>query len=190
VTLSCQIPGTDVKGNNILDKTQHGCYVSDYYVDTGNGYVAKKCSKPKDKPKPGDKPSTGAGPMKNGYPYKGGSCSGVDKWSYYKCQHVSFVAWWINSRLGIDFNNRYKGKRWGNANEWDDAAHASGVTVSNTPKSGAVGQTDQGSRYGHVVWVANVAGNSVTIEEYNYKRHKYGTQTVPKSSFKYIHLRK
>ncbi|ORX65123.1 hypothetical protein DL89DRAFT_271411 [Linderina pennispora] len=45
VTLSCQTPGTKVNGNELWDKTQHGCYVSDYYVDTGNGYVAKKCPK-------------------------------------------------------------------------------------------------------------------------------------------------
>ncbi|ORX63359.1 hypothetical protein DL89DRAFT_298520, partial [Linderina pennispora] len=50
--------------------------------------------------------------------------------------------------------------------------------------TGAVGQTDQGSRYRHVVWVAKVSGNNITIEEYNHKRHRYGTRTVPKSSFK------
>ncbi|ORX72651.1 hypothetical protein DL89DRAFT_320456 [Linderina pennispora] len=165
VTLSCQTPGTD---------TQHGCYVSDYYVNTGNGYVAEKCSKPNDKPKPcdkpcdkpddnpkpGDKPSTSADPMKDVYPYKDGASVST------------FVVRWINSRLGIDFNNHYKDKRWDNANEWDDAAHASGVTVSNTPKPGAI------------------SGNSVTTEEYNYKHHKYGTWTVPKSSFGYTHLKK
>ncbi|ORX66609.1 CHAP-domain-containing protein [Linderina pennispora] len=189
VTLSCQTPGTKVNGNELWDKTQHGCYVSDYYVDTGNGYVAKKCPAPS-KPKPDDKPSTGgAGPMKDDYPYKG-RCDIVDKWRYYSCQCVSFVAWRVNSRLGINFHNRYKGKAWGNANQWDDAARASGVTVDNTPKPGAVGQTDSGSKFGHVVWVAKVSGNSVTIEEYNYKRHQYGTRTVPKSSFKYIHLKK
>lgn len=45
VTISCQTSGSSVNGNNIWDKTQDGCYVSDYYVKTGtNGYVAKKCS--------------------------------------------------------------------------------------------------------------------------------------------------
>ncbi|KAJ1954554.1 hypothetical protein EC988_002370 [Linderina pennispora] len=43
VTLSCQTPGTTIGGNNLWDKTQHGCYVSDHHVDTGNGYVAQKC---------------------------------------------------------------------------------------------------------------------------------------------------
>ncbi|KXX76154.1 Lysozyme [Madurella mycetomatis] len=45
VKISCQTTGTNVNGNNIWDKTQHGCYVADYYVKTGtNGYVTKKCS--------------------------------------------------------------------------------------------------------------------------------------------------
>ncbi|ORX68139.1 hypothetical protein DL89DRAFT_323737 [Linderina pennispora] len=189
--VSCRLdPGTSHK-----DKAQHGCYVSDYYVDTSNGYVAKRCSKaddkpkPKadDKPKPGDKPSTGAGPMKDNYPYKGSSCSGVDKWSYYKCQCVSFVAWRINSRLGIDFNNHYKGKKWGNANRMGRRRACLGRHCEqHTEDRKSVGQTDQGSRYRHVVWVAKVSGNSATIEEYNHKRHRYGTRTVPKSSFRYM----
>ncbi|KAJ1934914.1 hypothetical protein FBU59_005541, partial [Linderina macrospora] len=34
ITISCQTTGTSVSGNNLWDKTQHGCYVSDYYTDT------------------------------------------------------------------------------------------------------------------------------------------------------------
>ncbi|ORX67031.1 hypothetical protein DL89DRAFT_304297 [Linderina pennispora] len=203
--------GPETSHRAVLMYKDLGCYVSDYYLNTGNGYAAKKwsnpddspCFKPDDKPKPkpdgkpkpkpkskpSDKPRASTGPMKDDYPCKGGSCSGVDKWNYYTCQCVSFVAWRINSRLGIDINNRYKGKRWDNTNEWDDAAHASGVTVNDTPKPGAVDQTSQGSRYRHVVWVAKVSGNSATIEEYNNRRHKHSTGTVPKSS-KYTHLKK
>ncbi|KAJ1725478.1 hypothetical protein LPJ53_000293 [Coemansia erecta] len=45
VSISCQQAGTSVSGNNIWDKTSDGCYVADYYVQTGvNGYVTKKCS--------------------------------------------------------------------------------------------------------------------------------------------------
>lgn len=45
VTISCQTTGTNVEGNNIWDKTQHGCYVADKYVRTGkDGFVTKKCS--------------------------------------------------------------------------------------------------------------------------------------------------
>jgi uncharacterized protein YraI len=45
VNISCQTEGTSVKGYTIWDKTQDGCYVSDYYVKTGkSGYVTKKCN--------------------------------------------------------------------------------------------------------------------------------------------------
>ncbi|GFF26281.1 probable endopeptidase p60 [Aspergillus udagawae] len=44
VTLVCQAPGTDVKGDSLWDKTSDGCYVADYYVKTGTtGYVTKHC---------------------------------------------------------------------------------------------------------------------------------------------------
>jgi hypothetical protein len=44
VKISCQIAGETVSGNNLWDKTQDGCYVSDYYVKTGsNGMVTGQC---------------------------------------------------------------------------------------------------------------------------------------------------
>ncbi|KAJ1946475.1 hypothetical protein FBU59_002022 [Linderina macrospora] len=44
VTLSCQTEGEVIKGDSLWDKTQHGCYVADYYVQTGtSGYVTSKC---------------------------------------------------------------------------------------------------------------------------------------------------
>ncbi|AEO62023.1 hypothetical protein MYCTH_2085328 [Thermothelomyces thermophilus ATCC 42464] len=186
VKISCQTTGTSVNGNNIWDKTQDGCYVADYYVKTGkNGFVTSKC------------PASGGGgggstklpgPVKNDYPYKN-NCGGVDPWRYYKCQCTSFVAWRINERLGIKFHNMYKGVNWGNANTWDDAAKRTGVKVDKTPKPGAIAQTNAG-RYGYVAWVTAVNGNKVTIEEYNWaKREGYGTRTVDKSTFNYIHLK-
>ncbi|ORX74840.1 hypothetical protein DL89DRAFT_277278 [Linderina pennispora] len=185
VTLSCQTEGETIRGDSLWGKTQDGCYVADYYVQTGtSNYVVGKCDASSGDPgTPGPSGNTNpgsAGPMGDDYPYNG-NCDIVDKWRYYSCQCVSFVAWRINSRLGIDFHNRYKGNAWGNANQWDDAARASAP--------GAVGQTDRGSTYGHVVWVSSVSGDMVTIEEYNYKRHKYGTRTVHKSAFNYIHLK-
>ncbi|KAJ2073165.1 hypothetical protein GGI16_008894, partial [Coemansia sp. S142-1] len=175
-------------GNSLWDKTTHGCYVADYYVKTGStGYVSGKCSSGGSPPTP---PGGGgaAGPMKDDYPYPG-QCDGVDPWRYFKCQCTSFVAWRINSRLGVKFHNHYKGPNWGNANTWDEAARKTGVPINNTPVPGCIAQTNSGSA-GHVAWVAKVSGNSVTIEEYNYKRHKYGTRTVPKSSFNYIHIKR
>lgn len=45
IKISCQTTGTSVNGHNLWDKTQDGCYVSDYFVRTGTSdYVAKKCS--------------------------------------------------------------------------------------------------------------------------------------------------
>jgi len=184
VDISCQTSGTSVNGNNIWDKTSDGCYVADYYVKTGtNGYVTKKCSG-------GSKPPSGGipGPVTNDYPYKG-KCGGVDPWNYYKCQCTSFVAWRINKRLGLKFHNRYKGAAWGNANSWDDAARKTGVVVNNKPVPGCIAQSNAGT-WGHVAWVTKVSGDKVTIEEYNHSvREGYGTRTVPKSSFNYIHIK-
>ncbi|KAJ1957388.1 hypothetical protein GGI12_005041 [Dipsacomyces acuminosporus] len=192
VQLTCQTEGENVRGDSLWDKTTDGCFVADFFVQTGTGnYVAGKCDGGSTNPPPPPPPSGDdkvPGPMGDDYPYPN-QCDGVDPWNYYKCQCVSFVAWRINSRLGIKFHNRYKGAAWGNANEWDDAARATGVTIDDNPVPGAVGQTNTGSALGHVTWVASVAGDSVTIEEYNYKRFKYGTRTVPKSSFSYIHLK-
>ncbi|KAL2160554.1 hypothetical protein VTH06DRAFT_1242 [Thermothelomyces fergusii] len=44
VQLSCQVYGEVIFGNLIWDKTQDGCYVSDYYVRTGsNSMVTDEC---------------------------------------------------------------------------------------------------------------------------------------------------
>ncbi|KAJ2758666.1 hypothetical protein H4S06_002598 [Coemansia sp. BCRC 34490] len=132
--------------------------------------------------------STVPDPVTDDYPYAG-DCDGVDPWLYYKCQCTSFAAWRINKRLGVDFHNKYKGPNWGNANTWDDAARASGVAINSKPVAGCIAQTD-GGKYGHVAWVSKVSSASVTVEEYNYNSPlKYGTRTVPKSAFRYIHIK-
>ena len=85
------------------------------------------------------------------------------------------------------------GQHWGNANLWDNVAKASGVKINKTPKKCAVAQTDKsGSGLGHVAWVKSVSddGKKVTVEEYNYKKDKYGTRTVGVGEFEwYIHLK-
>nr|WJZ50377.1 GH24 muramidase [Trichophaea saccata] len=44
VQIQCQTTGTSVQGSNVWDKTQHGCYVADYYVKTGHsGIFTTKC---------------------------------------------------------------------------------------------------------------------------------------------------
>jgi surface antigen len=187
IKISCQTEGTDVNGNSIWDKTQDGCYVADYYVKTGtNGYVTDKCGSSGGGGGGGSSDKI-PGPIKNDYPYKG-QCGPVDKWNYFKCQCTSFVAWRINDRLGIKFTNRYKGKAWGNAYEWDEAARASGVKIDNNPVPGCIAQTNKGS--GHVAWVAAVGKDTVTVEEYNYAvTEGYGKRTVPKNTFNYIHIK-
>jgi len=184
VKITCQTTGPTVSGNNIWDKTTDGCYVADYYIKTGsNGFVTSKC------------PSSGGGgsgsgkvpgPRVDDYNYKG-RCNIVDKWGYFTCQCTSFVAQRINERLGIKFTNYYKGPNWGNADTWDNAARKTGVKIDSTPKPGAIAQTDAG-KAGHVAWVSAVSGDKVTVEEYNYVPHRYSVRTVPKSSFRYIHL--
>jgi uncharacterized protein YraI len=44
VAITCQTAGTSVNGNEIWDKTEDGCYITDYYIRTGSSsYVTKKC---------------------------------------------------------------------------------------------------------------------------------------------------
>ena len=104
---------------------------------------------------------------KDDYPYKGAT-SGVDKWNFYKGQCTSFAAWAVNSRLGIDFSNSYKGQHWGNAINWDNAARAAGISVSGTPKAGDIAVRNSGSA-GHVAFVTKVNANgTVEVDEYNF----------------------
>ena len=190
VQITCQTEGTNIFGNSIWDKTTDGCYVSDYYIRTGvNDYVTGRCGS-----SGGDGGDGGGGggdipgPVRDDYPYKS-SCGGVDPWRYYKCQCTSFVAWRINERLGVDFHNQYRGVNWGNAGTWAAAARRTGVRVDSTPVPGSIAHTDAG-QFGHVAWVAAVDGDRVTVEEYNYAApERYGTRTVSKSAFNYIHIK-
>jgi surface antigen len=190
VSITCQAAGTDISGTSIWDKTSDGCYVTDYYVYTGSdGYVKAKCTGSVTPPSSSKIP----GPMTNDYPYQS-DCGPVDQWNYFKCQCTSFVAWRINERLGIHFTNQYKGTNWGNADTWDDAARRTGVRVDNEPVAGCVAQSNAGSAgagpAGHVAWVSKVSGTTVTVEEYNFEAPEgYGTRTVPKNSFNYIHVK-
>ncbi|KAK7186882.1 hypothetical protein DPSP01_007066 [Paraphaeosphaeria sporulosa] len=126
----------------------------------------------------------------NDYPYSG-KCNGnggVDPWKFYRCQCTSFVAYRLN-KAGVKFTNNYKGEGWHNANTWNEAAKKAGVKVNKTPKVGSVAQTDAGSA-GHVAWVTKVGKKTVTIEEYNWNNpEKYGTRTVSKDKFRYIHIK-
>lgn len=96
-----------------------------------------------------------------------------------------------NSFIGVSAGNRYApgnctwyayerraqlgrpvGSFWGNANTWASSARASGYTVNNTPKAGAV-LVDQAGYFGHVGVVERVKSNGdVVITEMN--NYAYG----------------
>lgn len=126
--------------------------------------------------------STANGDSHNDYNYR----------AFYYRQCTDFVAWRLNNSNGVYFTNSYGGNpsiKWGNANHWDDAARALGITVDGNPAIGAVAQTNAGS-YGHVAWVADIIGNDVVIEEYNYNYAcNYSKRQVSKGSFNYIHIK-
>lgn len=76
----------------------------------------------------------------------------------------------------------------GNANKWDDAARAKGITVSSMPIVGAIAQTDRGNA-GHVGVVTGIDGDMVLITERNYDYHgSVRTEWQPTSDYVYIWL--
>ncbi|MFI0406383.1 CHAP domain-containing protein [Actinomadura sp. 3N508] len=106
------------------------------------------------------------------YPYRNGDPRKPDRWNFYQRECTSFVAWRLN-QLGVRFHNHYKGVRWSNAKNWDDAARRVGIRVDHRPTVGSVAQRN-GGRFGHVAYVAKVSGNRVLLEEYNHRgTHRY-----------------
>ncbi|MDR0518850.1 MAG: fibronectin type III domain-containing protein [Clostridiales Family XIII bacterium] len=109
-----------------------------------------------------------------------------DDWGMYTRECTSFVAWRLASANGYAVNRA--GKSW-NANLWGPNAVALGVTVDMTPAVGSVAWWDVGF---HVAWVADVSGDLVTIEEYNYPGNSgnYNCRTIAKTSVDgYIHFK-
>ena len=134
------------------------------------------------------------------YPYKNKSygtytSADVDPWNYYYREATSFCAWRLNNTNGISFNNKYKGKAFGNAAQWYDAAVSAGITVNKTPALGAVAvwkaNINGAGQYGHVAWVCAVSGSNVTVEEYNWgTAGKYNKRTIAASNPSgYIHFK-
>ena len=121
------------------------------------------------------------------YPWKGQSMDEYDDYLFYKRNCTSFVAWCLNSRNGVDFNNNYGGVHWGNASNWGYAAQQMGITVDNNPIMGSVAWMSSG----HVAWVKAVVGDNVIIEEYNYNGDGlYHTNTFNKSHYSgFIHIK-
>ncbi|MBR4575932.1 MAG: InlB B-repeat-containing protein [Clostridia bacterium] len=112
----------------------------------------------------------------------------VDDWNFYSRECTSFVAWCLNTRNGIPFTNQYAGaSKWGNAGEWAGVARSLGYVVDGNPAVGAVAWWSSG----HVGWVSEVNGTSVTTEEYNWKKdgafHRRTQQASTISGF--IHIK-
>jgi len=113
-----------------------------------------------------------------------------DPWKFYNRECTSFVAWRLNSRNHVAFNDYYRGPKWSHAKYWDNVARSLKIPVNGTPAVGAVAQTDAGSM-GHVAWVESVNSNgTVTIEEYNRANTgRYSERKVSKALFSYIHIK-
>lgn len=78
---------------------------------------------------------------------------------------------------------------WGNANTWDDAARAEGLTVTAVPKVGAIAQSDSDSYFGHVAIVTAVNADVVTVSEMNFNGLGIIDQRIAKpNEFIYIYL--
>ena len=61
-----------------------------------------------------------------------------DKWLFYQGQCTSWVAYRLNELNGIPFNDSYRGKKWGNATNWADAARNLKLAVNGTPAVGSI----------------------------------------------------
>lgn len=122
------------------------------------------------------------------YPYANYGMSGYDPWLFVYRNCTSFVAWRLNSRNGVDFNNWYGGIEWKGAYNWGNAARSLGITVDDTPAVGSVAWQSSG----HVAWVAEVGDNgTVFIEEYNWNGDgKYHSRWMNNSSYSgFIHIK-
>jgi surface antigen len=78
---------------------------------------------------------------------------------------------------------------YGNANQWDDNARASGIAVDGNPREGDVAQTDNGY-YGHVMYVEYVYGDgTILISQYNVNLDgRYSEKRISAAGLNFIHF--
>ena len=148
-----------------------------------------------------DPPPSGGGtpdpgtPPADDYPYATYPIGQASPFLFFYRECVDFCAWRIRNRTArTTFDNYYKGVRWGNANNWDNAALQTGIRLDSTPAVGAVAHKNTGT-YGHVAWVYAVnADGTFNVEEYNWGTpdHVYGIRdnlTLANSGFTgFIHF--
>ncbi len=118
---------------------------------------------------------------------------GVDPWTMYWRQCTSFAAYRLSNTNGFNLPVGY-----GNAITWGSIARANGYRVDMNPAVGSIAWFSAGvngaGHMGHVAWVAEVRGDQVTIEEYNYDAgqgpEKYHKRSFHKSQVSgYIHFK-
>ena len=136
--------------------------------------ATKPAAKPMTAPEPAPAPAAKTG---DDYPWRTSAGTANDTWGFTQRQCVSFAAF----RLAQHGNAISTGQGWGSALTWDDTARSRGVTVSTTPRVGAVAQWNAGESstvagggrftagsYGHVGYVAAVyADGTALVEQYN-----------------------
>ena len=115
---------------------------------------------------------------------------GVDPWTMYWRQCTSFAAYRLSNTNGFTLPVGY-----GNAITWGSIARANGHRVDMNPAVGSIAWFSAGvngaGHMGHVAWVAEVHGDQVTIEEYNYDyTETYHRRIVKASSMTgFIHFK-
>lgn len=113
--------------------------------------------------------------------FAGHSSSGANLYTAGQCTYYVFDK--VGGKIG---------STWGNANNWANAAAASGYTVNNRASAGAILQTSQGA-FGHVAYVEGVnSDGSVRVSEMNYGQGPgvVTSRTISASqaaSYNYIH---
>ncbi|MFP9180209.1 CHAP domain-containing protein, partial [Enterococcus faecalis] len=95
---------------------------------------------------------------------------------------TSFVAYRLSTANNFELPSGF-----GNADRWGTEAMARGYKVDKNPKVGSVAWWTST----HVAWVAEVSGDNVKVEEYNYGFDgKYNTRWINKNSANgYIHFK-
>ncbi|HUC90210.1 MAG TPA: CHAP domain-containing protein [Patescibacteria group bacterium] len=92
----------------------------------------------------------------------------IDSWGMYNRECVSYTAFRVHQDYLSGKNNRDM-PYWGgvgNANQWDENARASGITVDNNPTPGSIAISNSGY-FGHAMYVEAVSGNTIYVQQYN-----------------------
>lgn len=91
----------------------------------------------------------------------GGSGWGAAPVYGYNGYTYGYCTWYVANKITVPAN-------WGNANTWDNRAAMSGWVVSQTPRVGAIGQTNRGSE-GHVAVITayNPETNEIQYSDMN-----------------------